>query len=122
MDEGLPPQDFENSEILDLHIDSQNTSVAVATSQKLRIIDLAKGKIRWAKDNFQVGSVKCNLRGVRFGGNQTDGLLFLVLNSVNKKQSYIQKYDINDWKLLSTTNVSPKPITAFNIRYLENLI
>lgn len=119
MDEGLPPQDFEGSEILDLHIDSHNSSVAVLTSQKLRILDLAKGKIRWAKDNIDVGSVKCNLRAVKFGGHQTDGILFLVLNSANKKQSYVQKFDINDWKLQSTTKVSPKPITAFNIRYLR---
>ncbi|KAJ3373451.1 hypothetical protein HDU91_000066 [Kappamyces sp. JEL0680] len=63
----LPAQDFENSEILDLHVDSASANVAVVTPSKLRVLDLAKGKIRWAVENIKIGSVACSIRSARFG-------------------------------------------------------
>ncbi|KAJ2992678.1 hypothetical protein HDV02_002904 [Globomyces sp. JEL0801] len=47
MEEALPAYDYPNSEILDIHIDHQSSNVVVVTSSKLRLLDLAKGKVRW---------------------------------------------------------------------------
>lgn len=50
----IQAQTFENSEILDLHIDPANANVVVVTPNKLRILDLSKGKIRWALEDINL--------------------------------------------------------------------
>ena len=117
MTPSLPSHTFENSEILDLHIDGKSANVVVITHKKLRILDLAKGKIRWAVEEIKIGSVPCVFRAARFGAGESKGILFVVVNSSTKKQSYIQKYDTSNWKVKSSVQVNPKPITAFSIRF-----
>lgn len=71
MTQAMPAQDFD-SDILDLHVDADN--VVVATPAKLRVLDLVKGKIRWALENVKVGSTACTIRSARFytmSANQT---------------------------------------------------
>ncbi|KAI8897092.1 quinon protein alcohol dehydrogenase-like superfamily [Globomyces pollinis-pini] len=116
MEEALPAYDYPNSEILDIHIDHQSSNVVVVTSSKLRLLDLAKGKVRWSLDDLTVGSAKCELRSARFGSNSSEGILFVVFNSKGRRESYIRKFDILDnWKLKKSKQVASKPITAFNI-------
>jgi hypothetical protein len=113
MTQALPAQQLEG-EIVDVHITSAN--IVVVTSQKLRIFDLAKGKVRWALEAITLGT-KCDFRAARFGGKSCDSTLFVVLNSKDRKASYIQTYNITDWKLMKTKKVLFKPITAFSISY-----
>jgi hypothetical protein len=111
MTEYLPEQDVQ-SEILDLHVDPTNANLVVVTPQKLRIMDLAKAKIRWALEDIVIGS-KCEFRAARFGSKASDGILFVVLNAKDRKACHIQRYKLSDWKLSKTRRVSNKPVTAF---------
>jgi hypothetical protein len=107
----LPEQELQ-SEILDLHIDPSNANLVVVTPQKLRILDLAKAKTRWALEDITIGG-KCEFRAARFGFKASDGALFVVLNAKDRKACHIQRYQLSDWKLSKTRKVSGKPVTAF---------
>ncbi|KAJ3320204.1 hypothetical protein HDV06_005448 [Boothiomyces sp. JEL0866] len=102
----LEPMNFQN-EITDIHVDSNNANIAVVTGDKLRVLDLQKGKIRWAFGETKFNSIDCEF------GN--DNELFLVLNSKSKKDSFILKFDTSTWQLKKSKRVSAKPVTAFNI-------
>jgi hypothetical protein len=67
----IPTQTFENSEILDIHIDSSGANVVVVTQNKLRILDLAKAKVRWALQDIVIGT-KCDFRAARYYNYNSD--------------------------------------------------
>lgn len=116
MNEYLPSINYD-SEISDIHVDAANANIVVTTPDKLRVLDLVKGKLRWAMDDLQIGKTHLELRSAKFGSIQSDGFLFVVSNSKNRKDSYIRKYSVHDWSLNKTKRIGNKPITALCIRY-----
>ncbi|KAJ3257552.1 hypothetical protein HK103_004461 [Boothiomyces macroporosus] len=113
----LSPMNFDN-EITDIHVDSNNANIAVVTSDKLRVLDLQKGKIRWAYSETKFNNIQCEIRCARYNvltrfGNENE--LYLVLNSKSKKDGFILKFDTSTWQLKKSKRVCSKPITAFNI-------
>lgn len=115
MKTSIKSQNFDDEEIVDVHVDATSANVVVVTETKLRILDLLKGKVRFTMQDIKVGNVLCTIRGARFGSNTSNGILFVILNAKNRKKAFIQKYSSSTWTLLQTKEISQKPITAFSI-------
>ncbi|KAI8924436.1 quinon protein alcohol dehydrogenase-like superfamily [Entophlyctis helioformis] len=112
LEHAFPPQEL-GAEISDIHLDAAVSSIGIVTPTTLRLLDTTKAKTRWELPRQTVGTEVCDFRALRFGTKETKDVLFVVLNAKSRKGAFIQKYDLKEKKLISTTQVSPKPITAF---------
>jgi prolactin regulatory element-binding protein len=59
----------------------------------------------------------CDFRACRFGKGVSEGLLFIAINTKDKKKSYIGVWKLKgaQWVFLKYKRVAKKPITAFAI-------
>ena len=53
----------------------------------------------------------------RFGCATSEGILFVIANSLKRNKTFVCKYNTKNWKLMTCKQVHNKPITAFTIRY-----
>ena len=103
------------SEIVDIQFDQLARQLMFATANQCQLLDVVKQKSLWLMEKPVVQSLPCQYRAMRFGVGSTDQSLYLVLNAVNRKASFIQKYDSGKKQLLATYSCN-KPITAFAIK------
>ncbi|OAJ37341.1 hypothetical protein BDEG_21374 [Batrachochytrium dendrobatidis JEL423] len=108
----MPVQEL-SGEIIDIHFEPSGGIIGVVTPGAIRFINAAKGNTVWEQPKPTIGAEFFEFRALRFGCNQTAGILFVILNAKSRKSALIQKYDVATKKLVSTTPVSIKPITTF---------
>jgi prolactin regulatory element-binding protein len=110
--EPLLPERKSSLEICDVHFDATSSKLCFTSPKSVQVLGIAKNKILWSLEGVVPN---CDFRAARFGCKSTANYLYLVLNAKSRKEAYIQKYSIDEKKLILSKKL-PKPVTAFTLR------
>ncbi|KNC99154.1 uncharacterized protein SPPG_05411 [Spizellomyces punctatus DAOM BR117] len=103
-------------EISDADFDPFGKQLASVTADKCYVTDTSDGRTVWSIENpMMQKTIKSAFRACRFGIAASQGYLFLVINTKDRKKSYICKWQTSGWKLHRQKAISNKPTTSFAI-------
>jgi len=105
-----------SNDITDAHFDTNDEKIVVTTTKNIYILDIMDGSSIHEINNKSLPTGEtCNFRAARFGNGATEGILFVIANSLKRNKTFVCKYDTKSWKLLTCKQVHNKPITSFAI-------
>jgi WD40 repeat protein len=104
------------NDITDAHFDTKDEKIVVTTTKNIYILDIMDGSLIHEINNKSLPvSETCNFRAAKFGCATSEGILFVIANSLKRNKTFVCKYNTKNWKLMTCKQVHNKPITAFTI-------
>jgi len=104
------------NDITDAHFDTNDEKIVVTTTKDVYILDIMDGSLIHDFNNKSLPTGEtCNFRAARFGNGTSEGILFVIANSLKRNKTFVCKYNTKNWKLMTCKQVHNKPITSFAI-------
>ncbi|KAI9088720.1 quinon protein alcohol dehydrogenase-like superfamily [Phlyctochytrium arcticum] len=110
----LHPGIDHGGEVVDADFDSAGKNIVSISPDKCYVTDATTGRTVWSIEKpVMHKTTPGGFRACRYGKGTSAEFLFLIVNTKDRKNAYICKWQISNWKLYRQRKIASKPVSAF---------